>query len=65
MAAELTDDEIIKQVTESLRGKFPDASASDIDAIVREEFDSISTRPVRDFLGVLTERAAKKRIKNG
>jgi len=63
MAAELTDDEIIKQVTESLAAKFPDASADEIDAVVREEFATISARPVRDFLGVLTERAAKKRIK--
>lgn len=63
MAADLTDDEIIKQVTESLRAKFPDAPEPDIDVVVREEFASIASRPVRDFLGVLTERAAKKRLK--
>ncbi|PZQ91957.1 MAG: hypothetical protein DI534_03150 [Leifsonia xyli] len=65
VAAELTDDEIIKQVTESLRAKFPDTSDTEIDAIVREEFLKISDRPVRDFFGVLTERAAKKRLKKG
>ena len=34
-----------------------------IDEVVREEFAALAGRPVRDYLSVLTERAAKKRLK--
>ena len=63
MATDQTDDEIKHQVTERLGQKFPDVSPAEIQAIVDEEFAGIADRPVRDFLGVLTERFAKKRLK--
>ena len=64
MTTDQTDDEIKTQVTERLRLKFPDASEAEIQSIVDEEFGRIADRPIRDFLGVLTERFAKKRLKN-
>ena len=63
MTYDQTDDEIKTQVTQRLREKFPSASESEIQKIVDEEFAGIADRPVRDFLGVLTEKFAKKRLK--
>jgi hypothetical protein len=63
MASDIDDDEIVAQVTQKLSAKFPDASPTEVESIVREELDQITGRPVRDFLGVLTERAAKQRLK--
>ena len=63
MTTDQTDDEIKTQVTERLRLKFPEASEAEIQAIVDEEFAGLADRPIRDFLGVLTERFAKKRLK--
>ena len=63
MTTDQTDDEIKAQVTERLRQKFPEAPEAQIQSIVAEEFGHIADRPIRDFLGVLTERFAKKRLK--
>jgi len=63
MASDLTDEEIVTQVVQSLRAKFPDESELVIETIVRQELADIADRPVRDFLSVLTERAAKQRLK--
>ena len=37
----------------------------EVDRIVEEELSAIEHSPVQDFLLVLTERAAKKRLKRG
>ena len=63
MTTDQTDDEIKTQVTERLKQKFPDAPDAEIRSIVDEEFSGLADRPIRDFLGVLTERFAKKRLK--
>jgi hypothetical protein len=63
MASDLTDEEIVTQVVQSLHAKFPDTSELVIETIVRQELADIADRPVRDFLSVLTERAAKQRLK--
>ena len=63
MTTDQTDDEMINQVIERLTERFPKAKPKEIDEIVREEFHEIAGRPVRDYLSVLTERAAKKRLK--
>ncbi len=63
MTTDQTDDEIKTQVAERLRLKFPRASEAEIQAIVDEEFAGLADRPIRAFLGVLTERFAKKRLK--
>ncbi|WP_374204783.1 MULTISPECIES: three-helix bundle dimerization domain-containing protein [unclassified Rathayibacter] len=35
----------------------------DVDHVVREELRELLDRPVRDYLSVLTERAAKQRLR--
>ncbi|HEY4152761.1 MAG TPA: hypothetical protein VGM38_05520 [Pseudolysinimonas sp.] len=64
MTTDIDNDEIFTQVSERLRAKFPELDASEVDAAVRAELDQFADRPVRDYLEVLTERAAKKRLKS-
>ncbi|SFN85309.1 three-helix bundle dimerization domain-containing protein [Mycetocola miduiensis] len=59
----IDDEETIRQVADTLEVKYPDMARAELEAIVREEFGAISGRPVRDYLSILTERAARKRIK--
>ena len=63
MTTDLKDEEIIVQVVGKLTEKFPEAPITEVDSIVREEFGQISERPVRDYLSVLTERAARMRVR--
>ena len=63
MTTDLSDDEVMAQVVEKLAEKNPDVPRTVIDDMVREEYLAIAGRPVRDYLSVLTERAAKKRLK--
>lgn len=63
MAADIDDAEILTQVKEQVREKFPDVPEAELDAVIAEEFDGLRDRPVRDFLEVLTTRAVKKRLK--
>ncbi len=63
MTTDLSDDEVMAQVAEKLAEKNPDVPRTVIDDMVREEYLAIAGRPVRDYLSVLTERAAKKRLK--
>lgn len=63
MTTELSDQEVMNQVAEKLSEKNADVPRKVIDDVVREEYLALAGRPVRDYLSVLTERAAKKRIK--
>lgn len=63
MTTEVKPEEVVIQVSERLQAKNPDISAQEIDRIVREELAELVDRPVQDYLSVLTERAAKKRLK--
>ena len=63
MTTELDDEEVQAQVVASLEEKNPGITKSVIDEVVREEFAALAGRPVRDYLSILTERAAKKRLK--
>ena len=63
MGTDIKDDEIIAEVTKRLEAKYPDLPAKDVEAAVKSEFAELAGRPVRDYLSVLTERAAKKRLK--
>ena len=63
MTTELDDEELQAQVAASLEEKNPGITRSVIDEVVREEFAALAGRPVRDYLSILTERAAKKRLK--
>ena len=64
MTTDMSDDEMISQVVEKLVEKFPKTQPVEVETIVREEFHQIAGRPVRDYLSVLTERAAKQRLKS-
>ncbi len=63
MTTEVKPEEVVSQVSERLRAKNPDVPAEEIDRIVRAELAELVDRPVQDYLAVLTERAAKKRLK--
>jgi hypothetical protein len=63
VTTDLENDEIIIQVVDRLADKNPELERDRIEAVVREELDKLAGRPVRDYLSVLTERAAKKRLK--
>lgn len=63
MTTEVNPEEVVAQVSERLRDKFPQADPGDIERIVRSELAELVDRPVHDYLSVLTERAAKKRLK--
>ncbi|WP_411720627.1 three-helix bundle dimerization domain-containing protein [Mycetocola sp.] len=63
MTKTVDDEETIQHVADALAAKYPDMARVELEAIVREEFGEIAGRPVRDYLSILTERAARKRIK--
>jgi hypothetical protein len=63
MTTDMSDQEVMNQVADKLSEKNSDVPRAIIDDVVREEFLALAGRPVRDYLSVLTERAAKKRIK--
>jgi hypothetical protein len=63
VSTDIDDAETVRQVVERLEKKFPDVPRDQIEAVAQTEFDALAGRPVRDFLTILTERAAKKRLK--
>ena len=63
MPTNTDDEETIQHVTDALEKKYPGVKRSELEAVAREEFTAIAGRPVRDYLSILTERAARKRIK--
>ncbi|MBW4031915.1 MAG: hypothetical protein HIU88_04535 [Acidobacteria bacterium] len=62
MATDIDIDEIYRQVTAKLRETFPQVPSDEVESAVRAELDELANRPVRDYIQVLTERAAKKRL---
>lgn len=62
MTTDLSDDEIRRQVSVKLSSRFPELDDETIRAVVDEEFGALAEQPIRDFLVVLTERAAKDRL---
>jgi hypothetical protein len=63
VTTEVDDEDTIRQVVDRLQEKYPEVAREELESVAREEFDAISGRPVRDYLSILTERAAKKRLK--
>ncbi|WKK71562.1 hypothetical protein Q0F99_19920 [Rathayibacter oskolensis] len=63
MTTEVNLDEIVSEVSARLKGRFPDRPAAEVESVVRTELDALADRPVQDYLSVLTERAAKSRLK--
>ena len=64
MTAEFDPIQVIAQVTEQLQAKFPDRSPGDIRTVVTEEVTALQQRPVKDYVAVLSTRAATKRLKH-
>jgi anti-sigma-K factor RskA len=63
VTTDIDDEETIRQVVDRLEKKFPALPRAQIEDVARAEFMALSDRPVRDFLTILTERAAKKRLR--
>jgi hypothetical protein len=63
LTTDVNPEEVVAQVSQRLRDKYPDADAAEVDRVVRAELAELVDRPVQDYLAVLTERAAKKRLK--
>jgi len=63
MTTEMNDEDVMHQVVDRLVEKNEGVPRDLIDEVVREEFTALAGRPVRDYLSILTERAAKKRLK--
>lgn len=64
MTTDIDDEDTIRQVVDRLQEKLPDVPRSEIESVARAEFEALNGRPVHDYLSILTERAAKKRLKS-
>jgi enoyl reductase-like protein len=53
----------LTEVIDRLMKKFPDAAADEVEAAVTLEYVALTGNPVRDFVPVLVEKQAKKRLK--
>lgn len=65
MTTEFDPEEVAARVITRLREKYPERDEAFISRVVHEEVDSLANKPVHDYVAVLSERAAKKRIKHG
>ncbi|NQX13807.1 hypothetical protein HQQ80_19440 [Microbacteriaceae bacterium VKM Ac-2855] len=63
MTTDFDPDQIIRDATAGLKKKFPNHDEEQLRQVVREELAALQDRPVQDYLSVLTERAARQRIK--
>lgn len=65
MAKESKDEELLQQIVERLREKFPGVAQTEVERVARSEFEEYVGRPVRDYLTILVERSAKKKLRKG
>jgi hypothetical protein len=63
VTTDVDDEDTLRQVVDRLQEKYPDVARVDLEVVAREEYYSLAGRPVRDYLSILTERAARKRLK--
>ena len=54
--------EMVVAVIERLAKRFPDAPRTLVEEIVSEEYTALNDGPIRDYVPVLIERAAKVRL---
>jgi len=54
----------VEEVIDRLAQKYPGVERAEIEKIVAEEHRAYDGRPVRDFVPVLVEKSAKKRVKH-
>ncbi|WP_344376446.1 three-helix bundle dimerization domain-containing protein [Agromyces tropicus] len=62
MTSEADEQQAVEHVVDRLRERFPSVVDDRIRAVVDEEHHRFDGRPVRDFVPVLVERAARKRL---
>ncbi len=60
---EAAEQRSVEEVVDRLTTKYPDVDRLEIGKIVAEEHQAYAGRPVRDFVPVLVEKSAKKRVK--
>ncbi|WP_091487237.1 three-helix bundle dimerization domain-containing protein [Microbacterium pygmaeum] len=65
MPHDLADDaNTIQEIVDRLCAKFPQHSVDTVRAVVTESYDELNEAHVRDFVAVLVEKQAKKRLKH-
>jgi hypothetical protein len=52
----------IQHVVGRLRGQFSELPAAEIERTVHDKYESFADSPIRDFVPVLVERAARKQL---
>ena len=60
---EAAEQRSVEEVIDRLTKKYPDVDRGEIEQIVAEEHQAYAGCPVRDFVPVLVEKSAKKRVK--
>lgn len=60
---EIAEQRSVEEVVDRLATKYPAVDRIDIERIVASEHEAYEGRPVRDFVPVLVEKSAKKRVK--
>ena len=60
---EVAEQRSVEEVIERLTKRYPDVDRFEIERIVAQEHQAFEGRPVRDFVPVLVEKSAKKRVK--
>ena len=59
-----TAEQTIAEIVERLSARFPDYPASVIREVVTQAYEELNDAHVRDFVEVLVEKHAKKRLKH-
>ncbi len=62
MTTEFDRDAVVRQVSESLHLRFPHIPLEEIRDVVADEVGTLEGKPVHDYITVLSERAAKRRL---
>ena len=62
MAAEFDAEQVVLEVTGTLRRKYPEKDPAEIERVVRDQVENLKDQPVHDYVSVLAQRAAKKRL---
>jgi hypothetical protein len=57
-----SEDAAMRQVRARLAKQFPELSADEIDRAVTGHYDTFNDSPIRDFVPVLVERAARQQL---
>lgn len=63
MTKDFDVDAVVREVTDTLGKKYPGIDGATVEAIVREQVEALAERPVRDYVAVLAQREAKRRLK--